>query len=139
VELHGANGYLIDAFLQSKTNHRTDEYGGTVANRYRFLKEVIEGVNLGAPMTLTEFRQVFHGNCGYTQQTAEEAIAAGNADLISFGSPFISNPDLAGRFRNGWPLSEPAPMSDWYSPTGGKGYTDFPAHVPPSGHTSASS
>ena len=92
--------------------------------------------NLGAPMTLTEFRQVFHGpligNCGYTQQTADEAITAGNADLISFGRPFISNPDLAERFRNGWPLSEPAPMSDWYSPTGGKGYTDFPTHVPPS-------
>ena len=92
--------------------------------------------NLGAPMTLTEFRQVFHGplipNRGYTQQTAEEAIAAGNADLISFGRPFISNPDLAERFRHGWPLSEPAPISDWYSPTGGKGYTDFPSHAPPS-------
>jgi N-ethylmaleimide reductase len=86
--------------------------------------------NLGAPMTLTEFHQLFHGpligNCGYTQQSAEEAIAAGNADLISFGRPFISNPDLAERFRHGWPLSKPAPMSDLYSPTGGKGYTDFP-------------
>jgi 2,4-dienoyl-CoA reductase-like NADH-dependent reductase (Old Yellow Enzyme family) len=193
VELHGANGYLIDTFLQSKTNHRADEYGGSIENRYRFLQEVIEGVisvwpahrvgvhlspngsyndmgspdfreqftfvagqldrfglaylhlidglafgfhNLGAPTTLTDFRQVFHGpligNCGYTQQTAEEAIAAENADLISFGRPFISNPDLAERFRNGWPLSGPAPMSDWYSPTGGKGYTDFPAHTPPS-------
>ena len=44
VELHAANGYLIDEFLQSKTNHRTDEYGGSVENRYRFLKEVIEAV-----------------------------------------------------------------------------------------------
>ncbi len=44
VELHAANGYLIDQFLQSKTNHRTDEYGGSVENRYRFLKEVIEAV-----------------------------------------------------------------------------------------------
>src|SRR5271166_3743158 len=44
VELHGANGYLIDTFLQSKTNDRTDEYGGSIENRYRFLKEVIEGV-----------------------------------------------------------------------------------------------
>jgi N-ethylmaleimide reductase len=42
VELHAANGYLIDEFLQSKTNHRTDEYGGSIENRYRFLKEVIE-------------------------------------------------------------------------------------------------
>src|SRR3977135_2965054 len=44
VELHAANGYLSDTFLQSKTNHRTDEYGGSVENRYRFLKEVIEAV-----------------------------------------------------------------------------------------------
>jgi N-ethylmaleimide reductase len=44
VELHGANGYLIDTFLQSKTNRRTDEYGGSIENRYRFLKDVIEGV-----------------------------------------------------------------------------------------------
>ena len=43
----------------------------------------------------------------------------------------ISNPDLVERFRNGWPLAEPAPMSDWSSPTGGKGYTDFPAYSPP--------
>ncbi|MEO0452574.1 MAG: alkene reductase [Verrucomicrobiota bacterium] len=44
VEVHGANGYLIDQFLQSKTNHRDDEYGGSIENRYRFLKEVLEGV-----------------------------------------------------------------------------------------------
>jgi 2,4-dienoyl-CoA reductase-like NADH-dependent reductase (Old Yellow Enzyme family) len=44
VEIHGANGYLIDAFLQSKTNHRTDQYGGSVENPLRFLKEVDEGV-----------------------------------------------------------------------------------------------
>src|SRR4029079_14694812 len=44
VELHAANGYLIDEFLQSKTNHRTDEYGGSVEKRYRFLREVVEAV-----------------------------------------------------------------------------------------------
>src|SRR5713101_6889150 len=159
VELHAANGYLIDEFLQSKTNRRTDEYGGSVENRYRFLKEVIEAVtfvagqldrfglaylhvvdglafgyhNLGEPMTLAEFRKVFHGplvgNCGYTKETAEQAIAEGHADLISFGRPFISNPDLVERFRNGWPLAEPAPVSDWSSPTEAKGYTDFPAYA----------
>lgn len=191
VEIHAANGYLIDTFLQSKTNHRTDEYGGSVENRYRFLKEIVEAVTsvwpahrvgvrlspngtyndmgstdfreqfmfvareldrfglaylhamdglgmgfheLGEPMTLREFREVFHGplmgNVGYTKETAEDAIAAGAADLISFGRPFISNPDLVERFRNDWPLAETAPMSDWYSPTGAKGYTDFPAYVP---------
>jgi N-ethylmaleimide reductase len=44
VEIHGANGYLIDTFLQSSTNHRTDEYGGSMENRYRLLKEVIRSV-----------------------------------------------------------------------------------------------
>ncbi len=44
VELHAANGYLIDEFLQSKSNHRTDEYGGSVENRYRFLDEIVQAV-----------------------------------------------------------------------------------------------
>lgn len=44
VEIHGANGYLIDQFLRSGSNQRTDRYGGSVENRVRFLKEVIEAV-----------------------------------------------------------------------------------------------
>jgi N-ethylmaleimide reductase len=44
VEIHAANGYLIDQFLQSGTNHRTDEYGGSVKNRIRFLSEVAQAV-----------------------------------------------------------------------------------------------
>ena len=42
VELHGANGYLVDQFLQDGTNHRTDEYGGSMENRVRFMMEVLE-------------------------------------------------------------------------------------------------
>lgn len=190
VEIHGANGYLVDEFLQSKTNQRTDQYGGSIQNRYRFLREVLEailtvwparrvGVRLspngvfndmgstdyreqflyvaeqlnrcglaylhvmdglafgfhqhGEPMTLADFRKVFNGplmgNCGYTQETAESAISAGNADLIAFGRPFISNPDLVERFRNKLALADAAPLSDWYSPTGAKGYTDYPVHA----------
>ncbi len=44
VEIHGANGYIIDEFLQSTTNQRTDGYGGSLENRYRFLKEIVEAV-----------------------------------------------------------------------------------------------
>lgn len=44
VEIHAANGYLIDQFLKSKSNLRTDAYGGTAANRARFLAEVVEAV-----------------------------------------------------------------------------------------------
>ncbi len=45
VEVHGANGYLIDQFISSGTNHRTDAYGGSVANRARLLMEVVEAVS----------------------------------------------------------------------------------------------
>lgn len=44
VEIHGANGYLIDQFLRDSANQRTDEYGGSLENRSRFLFEVIEAV-----------------------------------------------------------------------------------------------
>ncbi|MGA0038907.1 MAG: alkene reductase [Pirellulales bacterium] len=44
VEIHAANGYLLDQFLQAKTNHRTDDYGGSIAKRTRLLKEVVEAV-----------------------------------------------------------------------------------------------
>ena len=191
VEIHSANGYLIDQFLQSKTNQRTDLYGGSVENRYRFLKEIVTAIlqewpaarvgvrlspngnfndmgapdfretfthvarqlnsfglaylhvvdglafgfhQLGEPMTLPEFRAVFDGplmgNCGYTQETAEAAIAAGHADLIAFGRPYLSNPDLVERFANHWALNPPADMAVWSAPDA-QGYTDFPFHPRP--------
>jgi len=84
-------------------------------------------------MPLAESRRVFRGplmgNCGYDQAAAEAAIAGGLADLIAFGRPFISNPDLVDRFRHGWPLAAPADLATWYSPAGARGYTDFPPHA----------
>ncbi|NNC68013.1 MAG: alkene reductase, partial [Gammaproteobacteria bacterium] len=65
------------------------------------------------------------GNCGYTQETAEQAVADGHADLIAFGRPFISNPDLVERFKNKLPLNPEADMTTWYTPAGREGYTDF--------------
>jgi N-ethylmaleimide reductase len=44
VELHGANGYLIEQFLQSRTNQRTDRYGGSIENRCRFLSETVDAL-----------------------------------------------------------------------------------------------
>jgi N-ethylmaleimide reductase len=189
VEIHAANGYLIDQFLQAKTNLRTDDYGGSIEKRCRFLIDVVAAVArvwpshrvgvrispngafndmgspnyreqflhaaaaldrlrlgylhvvdglafgfhaLGEPMTLADFRGVFRGpivgNCGYTLETAEAAVQAGHADLIAFGRPYISNPDLVERFANGWPLAPLATMTDWYTPTAAKGYTDFPTY-----------
>lgn len=187
IEVHSANGYLLDSFLQSKTNHRDDEYGGSIQARYRMLDEVIHAVcdvwdsnrvgvrvspngvfndmgsedyreqfsyvaeqlnthnlcylhvmdglgfgfhELGEPMTLEDFRQLYTGpligNVGYTQETAEQVIAAGHTDMIAFGRPFISNPDLVQRFENNLPLNPEADVSTWYTPAGAEGYVDFP-------------
>ena len=189
IEVHSANGYLLDTFLQSKTNHRNDDYGGSIENRYRLLGEVVSAVatvfpstrigvrlspngnfndmgspdyreqflhvadqlnqldlaylhvmdglafgfhELGDPMTLAEFREHFAGpligNCGYDQASAEAAIVSGDADMIAIGRPFISNPDLVARFQNDWPLNPEAEVSDWYTPAGRSGYTDFPTY-----------
>lgn len=187
VEIHSANGYLLDEFLQSKTNHRTDQYGGSIENRYRILDEVVQAISkvwpeerigvrlapngafngmgspdyreqftyvaqqlnqyqlaylhvmdgtgfgfhgLGEPMTLNEFRQVFDGplmgNVAYTRESGEQAIESGEADLIAYGRPFISNPDLVQRFAEEAPLNPEADMSIWYAPIGAEGYIDFP-------------
>lgn len=87
---------------------------------------------LGEPMTLAEIRPLFAGiligNVGYTQQTAEERIAAGQADMIAFGRPYIANPDLVERFANDWPLAPEAEMATWYTPQK-SGYTDWPAYA----------
>lgn len=65
---------------------------------------------------------------GFDKASGEAAIGAGRADLVVYGRPFISNPDLVDRFKNNWPLAPLAPTSDWYSPIGDKGYTDFPPY-----------
>lgn len=49
VEIHGANGYLLDQFLTTYTNQRDDEYGGSIANRVRLIKEVIAGIRNAVP------------------------------------------------------------------------------------------
>lgn len=188
IEIHSANGYLLNQFLESKTNTRTDQYGGSLENRLRLLTEVVEAVTsvwpkeqvgvrlspngmfndmgspdyretylaaakrmdelgigylhvmdglafgfheLGEPMTLSDFREVYHGtlmgNCGYDQASAEQAIATGQADLIAIGRPFISNPDLIERWQKGLALAEDPDTSVWSAP-GAEGYTDFPRH-----------
>jgi N-ethylmaleimide reductase len=71
------------------------------------------------------------GNCGYTKEKAEERIAEGNADLIAFGRPFITNPDLPERFQNNWPLHPSEDMTLWYTP-GAQGYTDYAPFPSPS-------
>ena len=185
IEVHAANGYLINQFLDSRSNQRDDNYGGTLENRYRFLSEIMDavlsvwpaeqvGVRLspngvfndmgaddfretftyitqklnalkigylhvmdglafgfherGEPMTLAEFRALFDGmligNCGYTKQDAEKRISDGDGDMIAFGRPWITNPDLPERYRNNYPLAAFDDPSSWYG-NSVEGYNDF--------------
>lgn len=180
VELHAANGYLIDQFLRNGANLRDDAYGGSHENRTRFLIQVVEAVSdvVGAdrisvrlspassfndmsdddPQALFEYvaarlsgyglaclhvveesvlpdfdfgalRRAFRGrymvNGGYDRDRAANAIATGYTDLVSFGAPFISNPDLVERLRRGAALAQ----GDRASFYGGdeRGYIDYPS------------
>jgi len=180
VEIHGANGYLVDQFIRSGSNLRTDAYGGSAGNRARFLLELTEtisaiwgvgrvGVRLSpwsefngmsdadpletfshvaealdqigiaylhlvepvgqspglAPLLRHKFGGALIVAGGYGRDTAEDAIAAGTADLVAFGEGFIANPDLPERFRCRAPLN-PADRATFYG-GGAAGYTDYPA------------
>lgn len=178
VEIHGANGYLIDQFLRDGTNIRTDAYGGSVENRGRFLKEVVEsvievfgasrvGVRLSPVFShfsmsdsqpratfshaakmlsryglaylhgmqvgeqafdFVEFKRLFGGtyiaNGGYTFERAAAALRDGEADLVSFGTAFLANPDLVQRARQGATLNEADPATFYQGEE--RGYTDYP-------------
>ena len=187
VQIHAANGYLLDQFIRSGSNHRTDTYGGSVENRIRLPLEVVRAVieiwgpervgirvsptgsfngmhdddpletysafaealdatgiayievvedsfqgnhETGRPESIIDairsrFSRTYIGNGAYSADEARERIAAGRCDLVTFGRPFIANPDLPERFRQGVPLNE------WDEATfyGGDehGYTDYPA------------
>lgn len=188
VEVHAANGYLIDQFLRDGSNQRTDGYGGSADNRTRFLDEVVStvvevwgadrvGVRLSPTGAFNDMHdsdpettfgtaidklkrrdlaflhvvEAFPGetpgdtekslldrlharwngsgayiaNGGFDAASAADWIARGRADAVSFGRPFIANPDLAERLRRGAPLNEP----DHETFYGGdqRGYTDYPA------------
>jgi N-ethylmaleimide reductase len=194
VEIHGANGYLLDQFMRDGVNDRTDEYGGSIENRARFTLQVVEAVTkeIGArrtairisPVTPSgesydskpqalftyvveslakydlayihvvegqtggerDYRQgdnpsfdykalraayekaggkaAWMVNNGYNKDMAVEAVENGTADLVAFGKPFISNPDLVVRLEKNLPLNTPD-QSTFYG-GGAKGYLDYP-------------
>ena len=191
VEIHGANGYLLDQFLQRGTNQRTDTHGGSIENRARLLLDtakaiasdigggrvgirlspvapgndmhdpepqplfehvvrelaplglaylhVIEGAPGGdrdlpdRPFDYDGLRRIYRDaggrgawmvNNGYDSMTAEKAVARGT-DLVAFGRPYISNPDLVERLRAGAPLAQADPTTFYGGGAGG--YTDYPA------------
>ncbi len=191
VEVHGANGYLVEQFLRDSLNTRSDGYGGGIEQRVRFAVEVMEAISgaIGAgrtglrlspvtpvndaapdsdaqalfehlmtrlaPLELAfiemvegatagardylsfdydTLRRIYKAahprggwivNNGYTRAMALQAVADGRADAVSFGRPFIANPDLPRRLEQDAPLNEPD-RATFY---GGaeKGYVDYPA------------
>lgn len=179
IELHAANGYLLEQFLHPHTNRREDGYGGDVQGRNRFTLEVARacaeaigkervGIRLspygtfndlpaheavhaqyvqlaselgglayvhliGNPhpafaATARAMRAAFTGalilNGGFDRDQAERALKGNSADLISFGRPFIANPDLVERMQRDLPLAAPNPAT-FYTP-GAEGYVDYP-------------
>jgi N-ethylmaleimide reductase len=76
------------------------------------------------PFLKTFYKGVLMVNGGYTKELAEDAIWSGEADLVSFGVPFIANPDLVERFVKNAPLNKADP-STFYSGEE-KGYIDYP-------------
>ncbi|MHB8354868.1 MAG: oxidoreductase, partial [Burkholderiales bacterium] len=182
VEIHGANGYLLDQFLQDSTNTRTDAYGGSVENRARLLLEVTDaaiavwgagrvGVHLAprgdahtmgdsdplgtfgyvaeqlgqrriafiftreslgdnriGPALKKRFGGVLIANEGFNLDTAQQVLAAGEADAVSFGKEFISNPDLPRRLSLNAPLNpfHPETFYGYGQPDRAVGYTDYP-------------
>ena len=186
VELHAANGYLLEQFLSPHANQRTDAYGGSVENRTRFVLEVTEAVanvigkdktgirvspystfndlphypEIDATYTLLAkalnalniayvhivdhgsdeapnvptalkktFRDTFKNTIiltgGYTLAKAVAEIQSGLTDLIGFGKPFISNPDLVYRFQKNLPVNSKLDPATLYT-ADEKGYTDYP-------------
>lgn len=179
VEIHGANGYLLDQFLQTSTNQRTDEYGGPVENRARLMLEVTDAVisvwgadrvgmhlaprcdahDMGDANPLETFsyvarelgrrkiaficareregpdsigpelKKAFGGlyvaNEKFTLESGNAILAAGDADAVAYGVPYIANPDLPERFAQGAALNAADPTT--FYADGAAGYTDYPA------------
>lgn len=178
VEIHGANGYLLDQFLQDSTNQRQDQYGGSIENRARLLLEVTDaaigvwgagrvGVHLAprrdshdmgdsnpretfgyvarelgkrgvafictrekegedslTPYIKEQFGGLVIANERFTKAQANAWLAAGKADAVAFGIPFIANPDLVDRLAQDTALNEPRP--ELFYGQGPVGYLDYP-------------
>jgi N-ethylmaleimide reductase len=185
VEIHGANGYLVEQFLAPNTNTRTDRWGGSAENRARFALEVarrtadaigadrvgirlspygvfngiqpadtveadftalakgLSGLGLaylhivdhsamGAPPVAASvkraMREHFDGafvlSGGYDADRANVELTEGYGDLVAFGRPFLANPDLVRRLREGAELNAPD-FGTFYTP-GPAGYLDYP-------------
>ncbi len=106
VEIHGANGYLLDQFLTRHTNCRTDRYGGTLSNRLRLYREIIEAVRaaVGEEFVVgVRFSQKKVNDTEHLWQAGEEAaaeifsqMASSGVDYLHTTEPLASDPAFPG-------------------------------------------
>jgi 2,4-dienoyl-CoA reductase-like NADH-dependent reductase (Old Yellow Enzyme family) len=90
VEIHGANGYLIDQFLRDNTNDRTDDYGGSIGNRIRFMTEVVDAVIAEAGANRTGIRLSPNGETqGVDDSDPQTLFTAAAAALEKRGIAFL--------------------------------------------------
>jgi N-ethylmaleimide reductase len=106
VELHAANGYLIDEFLQSKTNHRTDRYGGSLENRFRFLEEILESLQAVLPTGRVAVHLAPNGifnDMGAPDFRETFLYAAGRLNRFGLASPLVPDGPAFGFHELGTP------------------------------------
>jgi N-ethylmaleimide reductase len=112
VEVHSANGYLLNQFLESKTNHRTDQYGGSIENRTRLLLEVVDAVTEVYPANRVAVRFSPNGNfndMGSPDYRTQYTYAAQQLD--TYGLAYLHIMDgLAFGFHE---LGEPMTLSEF--------------------------
>ena len=128
--MNGMQGLFIDGPTNATFDYVVARLGG-YGLAYLHLLEPMKPVD-EVPGAIREvakhFRPMYQGtlmiNKGFTLETGSQVIEEGLADLVSFGTMYIANPDLVRRFREGLPLSTPD-KETFYTP-GEKGYTTYP-------------
>ncbi len=99
VEIHAGNGYLLDQFINSASNHRTDRYGGSVENRARFLLEVVDGVTQAVGVHRVGVRLTPMGRfMGMGDETPEETFGhiATELDRRRLAYLHLVEPEIVG-------------------------------------------
>ncbi|KAK9476995.1 hypothetical protein V1514DRAFT_348508 [Lipomyces japonicus] len=144
VEIHAAYRYLIDQFLQAVSNQRSEEYGGSIENRAKFLFDIIDlGIRLSPYSEFQSMKylnpypqfsymisklQETHSNLVYLHFSVKEYANTHMDGLVAFGRYFVSNPDLVARAKEGIPFRkyDRSTFHNAKSPEGYVGYEYAP-------------
>ena len=120
-------GDLSDSAPEATFGHAAESLGAFGLAYLHVFEPLAPGPRL-TPLLRRRFGGTLIANGGYDGATAGEAIARGEADLVSFGRAFIANPDLVERLSEGAPLAVPDPATFYGGDA--RGYTDYPRWRP---------